>query len=73
MARSLRMVGRGALATAIALALSFGVAQSVSAATRQQAVAPKASCIEGDCTVYCQSIGFTNGFCPAAGRHCICS
>ena len=73
MTRSLQVAGKGLMAATVALVLGFGIAQSVSAATRTNGPTARADCVEGNCTAYCQSLDFTDGFCPVEGGHCICS
>ena len=72
MKRALQLVGRGVMATVVALTLGFGFTQSVSAATRTSGPSAVFGCVEGDCNVYCQGLGFGSGTCPRDGGHCIC-
>lgn len=72
MKRSLRIAGRGLVTATVALVLGFGVVQSVSAATRTSGPSAVFGCVEGDCNVYCQGLGFGSGTCPRDGGHCIC-
>lgn len=72
MARTLRIARNGLMAATVARTLGFGLAQSVSAATRASGPSARLGCVEGDCNAYCIPLGFSGGTCPQNGGHCIC-
>lgn len=72
MRHALHIAAKSLTGATVALVLGFGFAQSVSAATRTSGPTARADCVEGDCRIYCQSIGFDDGICPANGGHCLC-
>lgn len=72
MARTFRTTARALMAAAVTLVLGFGLAQSVSAATRTSGPSARADCVEGNCDDYCIPLGFSGGTCPVNGGHCIC-